>query len=149
VVHRRVEVGVVAHLRRHEQLRLGLRHEDRAARLAVERVGDAPARSASLTACRSAVTCTRPVAMSPLSDGSAHASAAGVSLTSFIIPSAKHAARSSTWSPMATPTRGISAVPARRNTPNGRFCTGKSVAGSWALSTQLTSDGSFASVMRQ
>jgi hypothetical protein len=68
----------------------------RAARSRSWRVGDAPARSASLTRCRSAVTWARPAAMSPLSDGSAHASAAGVSAMSAISPSAKQAARSRT-----------------------------------------------------
>ena len=36
------------------------------------------------------------------------------------------AARSSTWLPMAMPTRKGSSVPRRRNTPNGRFWIGKS-----------------------
>jgi hypothetical protein len=45
-------------------------------------------------------------------------------------------ARSSTWSPIATPIRSF-ASPVRRKRPNGRFWIGKSVAGSLAAATQL------------
>src|SRR5690606_31840901 len=51
------------------------------------------------------------------------------------------AARSSTESPIATPTRAGSLVPARRKTPNGRFWMGKSLRGSFALSTHERRSG--------
>ncbi|EWS63105.1 hypothetical protein Y695_03665 [Hydrogenophaga sp. T4] len=57
----------------------------------------------------------------------------------WISPAAR---RSSTWSPMATPMRhsGSSSTLKR---PNGRFWTGKSLAGSLADSTQLRKAGSW------
>jgi hypothetical protein len=58
------------------------------------------------------------------------------------------AARSSTWSPIAMPPRIGSLVPARRNTPNGRFWIGKSLVGSLAELTQLFSPGSWVSFSR-
>ena len=74
--------------------------------------------------------------MSALSDGDAHASAARPVAHVVEQPLGQARGRSRIWSPIATPTRGASSLPARRNTPNGRFWIGKSVAGSCADSTQ-------------
>ena len=55
------------------------------------------------------------------------------------------AVRSSTWSPIATPMRSGSSVPAGRKRPSGRFWIGKSQPVSLAESTQLRSAGSWVS----
>jgi hypothetical protein len=51
--------------------------------------------------------------------------------------------RSSTWSPMATPMRKASWLPAVRKRPKGRFWIGKSVPAALAEATQLRSFGSW------
>ena len=57
------------------------------------------------------------------------------------------AARSTICSPIATPPRNGSSEPRRRNTPNGRFWIGKSVAGTFADPTQLLRAGSWVSLI--
>ncbi len=52
--------------------------------------------------------------------------------------------RSTIWSPMAAPMRKFES-PARRKRPNGKFWSGKSVAGSLAVATQLVKAGSWVS----
>src|SRR3546814_16175019 len=53
--------------------------------------------------------------------------------------------RSTMRSPMAAPGRKASCEPRRRNTAEGRFCTGKPVAPSLALATQLVRAASWVS----
>src|SRR5438445_1782054 len=53
------------------------------------------------------------------------------------------ASRSSTWSPIATPMRKASPLPAGRKRPKGRFWIGKSQPASLAETTQLRSLGSW------
>ncbi|MNS62247.1 hypothetical protein D3C72_953010 [compost metagenome] len=53
------------------------------------------------------------------------------------------ARRSRIWSPMATPMRKASLLPAVRKRPKGRFWIGKSVPATLAAATQLRSFGSW------
>ena len=66
-------------------------------------------------------------------------------LALIVAPTVGAAVTSRIWSPIATPTRGISPLPARRKTPNGRFWIGKSVPGACADSTHETRVGSVVS----
>jgi hypothetical protein len=83
--------------------------------------------------------------MNALSVGCAHTDAA-VAASPVKVEARAAAARSTTWSPIATAPRKGSFELLRRNTPNGRFWTGKSPPGAFADSTQLASDGSCVSL---
>ena len=64
-----------------------------------------------------------------------------VGTNSLIHAAARAAVRSRIWSPIATPARNGSALPASRKTPNGKFWIGKSAPLLSALMTQLVSWG--------
>ena len=77
VVHRGVEIGVVADRRRQQQLGLEHGHQDPVAEPVVRPIGGRILRPAAALTCRRKVgRCSRPSAMRPLREGAAHASAA-------------------------------------------------------------------------
>ena len=100
-----------------------------------------PADSTSLSSARRPRRAVGPSAMKRFSSPAA-SGASQRAICNCQPPAAKARCRSSTWSPMATPMRSGSSLPARRNRPKGRFWIGKSLAPSLALATQLRSAGS-------
>src|SRR5574337_1897024 len=103
-----------------------------------------PARRARDRARRRADQAAGPRAMNGFKAGPAQAAAAAAASPPNT-PAAWAAARSTIWSPMATPPRKASFERIRRNTAKGRFWMGKSLPAALAEASQLFRPGSWVS----
>ena len=140
---RGVEVGVVADARPAARTRPAPAAPGSPRRLA--RLSDARDAAPRDSASRSAPTRPAPSAISALSGGRRR-SPPRRPRRRRSRPRVVRGARSSIWSPIATPPRSALVRAARRKTPNGRFWIGKSVPARWRDSTQLRSAGSWVSL---